>query len=165
MPMPDLVGDDDDRVRYVAAPPRRPSVASRSISSSVRSANIRFDTHSVRQSRMVNVPAARCERSGDVERLLDRRPPPRLIAPLVLVPRDPCRHLLVATRFVVGGGAVAMNVTASALRRPSSNAKVLLPLRAPPVRNVRWPMARSVVDAAHRPDALLVRVLDLDASR
>ena len=34
-------------------------------------------------------------------------------------------------------GAVAMNVTGSRLRSASSTASVLLPLRAPPVRNVR----------------------------
>ena len=54
-----------------------------------------------------------------------------------------------------------MNVTASRLRSAISTASVLLPLRAPPVRNVDGACRASVVDAALGADALPVGVLDL----
>ena len=57
------------------------------------------------------------------------------------------------------GSAVAMNTTAPSWRRPISTASALLPLRAPPMRNVSAPI--SVVDAALGGDSAVVGVLDV----
>ena len=112
------------------------AVSARStISSSAQPSPIRFDTHSVRQSMTVNVPAAlTIAASRSIGASIVTHPSGRSARWRAMRPAMSASWSGESGRC---RGAVAMNVTGLPLRSASSTARVLLPLRAPPVRNVR----------------------------
>ena len=154
----DLVRDDDDRVRRVrrALRPRSPSRSVDLVVGRDRH-DIRFDTHSVRQSTIesvVGVPGARARRRG--------RAAPRSSTSPVDRSAGGARSVRACRRRTARPVATSTwRAPRCVAALPSCTASALLPLRAPPMRNVSVTHARSVVDARFGADALLVRVLDL----